>query len=118
MCSILAPSLPVHSSQRRSGRNTTRKKYTEDYDFKITDDESSSSSDNNDGKKQSSKHQKKKSSTVGPPRPPQPVVRSIKVVKQEVEADSAADVDVESVEPSAVTQGTQFFVVRFAGVFL
>ncbi|PIK44556.1 putative chromodomain-helicase-DNA-binding protein 8-like isoform X3 [Apostichopus japonicus] len=72
--------------QRRSGRNTTRKKYTEDYDFKITDDESSSSSDNNDGKKQSSKHQKKKSSTVGPP-PPQPVVRSIKVVKQEENPD-------------------------------
>lgn len=89
--------------QRRSARNTTRKKYTEDYDFKITDDESSSSSDNEG--KESSKKSKKKASVS---QPVKPVVKSVKV-KQEVEEN--LEVDVESVEPSAAVQGTQFFVV-------
>lgn len=88
--------------QRRSARNTTRKKYTEDYDFKITDDESSSSSDN-EGKESSKKSKKKTSGS----QPVKPVLKSVKV-KQEVEEN--LEVDVESVEPSASVQGTQFFV--------
>lgn len=99
--------------QRRSARNTTRKKYTEDYDFKITDEEdSSSSSDDNGGGggekkvKESTKVPKKKSS-AGPPS--QPRAKNVKV-KPEIEGDS--EVDVESVEPAVGMQGTQFFVVR------
>ncbi|XP_033117287.1 chromodomain-helicase-DNA-binding protein 8-like [Anneissia japonica] len=81
--------------KRRSGRNTNRKKYTDDYDFKITDDEDSSS-DDDDGKP----NQKEDAVIVQKATPT--------LVEPDVEADVEVDVvgEVETANLVTTTTGT------------